>query len=120
MNTHEKGQAREDMAVAYLESKGYTISDRNFRCAFGEIDIIANKEGMLIFVEVKYRKNARTQHPLASVGPKKQEKISRCAIYYMYRHKLPEDTPCRFDVISILGDEISHFRDAFPFYPVRS
>ena len=59
MNKREKGTVYENMAASYLEEKGYQILEKNFYSHFGEIDLIAKKEEVIIFVEVKYRKNTQ-------------------------------------------------------------
>lgn len=92
------------------------IIARNFRCHQGEIDIIAkDTDGTTVFVEVKYRKNTKNGLPEEAVTYSKQKKISRVALFYLSYKKLPLTGSFRFDVISILGDEITWYKNAFNF-----
>ena len=75
LNTRAKGAEYEARAAEFLESRGYEILERNFRCAYGEIDLIARQGSGLIFVEVKYRKNRRAGLPEEAVSLLKQQKI---------------------------------------------
>jgi putative endonuclease len=74
-NNKKTGNYGEDIAVNYLISKGYTILERNFLSKYGEIDIIAEKEKTLIFVEVKCRKSNNFGSPLEAINAKKIERI---------------------------------------------
>ena len=113
MNKREIGSGYEEMAAAYLIEQGYTILERNFRERYGEIDIIARDGEYLVFVEVKYRKNEKNGDPAEAVGAYKQQRIRRTAQYYLYKKRMGTETPCRFDVVAILGREIRLIRDAF-------
>lgn len=115
MNTHQTGSTAEDAAVRYLQEQGYQILERNFRFHHTEIDIIAKEKDYLVFIEVKYRKNAAAQHPLAAVGKEKQRRISMTALHYLQQHKTGLHVLCRFDVLAFLGDEPELVRNAFPF-----
>jgi len=68
---------------------------------------------VLVFVEVKYRLNNRYGYPAEAVTAAKQRKIYYTAEYYRYRYRIEEETPCRFDVIEILGDKIRWIKNAF-------
>ena len=74
---------------------------------------MAREDDTLVFVEVKYRKDTAMGYPEEAVGAGKQRQIRRMAAHYLYRKGLPEDVPCRFDVVAILGEEIRLIRDAF-------
>lgn len=113
MNKREIGTAYEDRAAQYLEQKGYQILERNYRCRQGEIDLVAMDGSYLVFVEVKYRSNRGKGHPAEAVNVRKQQRITRAAVYYCYKHRIPEDHPCRFDVVSILDSETEHIKNAF-------
>ena len=112
-NKRKTGSHYEEVAAAYLKRQGYEILERNYRDRLGEIDIIAMEGRYLAFVEVKYRKNLKSGYPEEAVSRQKQQRIRHTASYYLYRHGYGEETPCRFDVVSIAGDDISLFRDAF-------
>lgn len=114
MNKREVGTSYEKIAGKYLEEHGYEILEYNFRCRTGEIDIIAKEKEYLVFCEVKYRNTKDKGHPFEAVSFLKQKKISKCAMYYINQKKL-YDVPCRFDVIGILGEEITLLKNAFDF-----
>lgn len=117
MNEHKKyntikGNISESVAVGYLKNCGYKNIITNFKCNIGEIDIIAREDNVLVFVEVKYRKNNIFGMPREAVNYQKQQKIRRVALSYMKKHGLM-DSPCRFDVLEILGDQITLIKDCF-------
>lgn len=113
MNKRRIGAHYEKTAGQYLERRGYRILEYNFRCRFGEIDIVARESGYLVFIEVKYRKNTGAGGPLEAVDYRKQRQISQAAAFYLLRKGYQEDTPCRFDVAAILGEEIMVIKNAF-------
>lgn len=110
-----KGMDWERQAAEFLENKGYQILHRNFCSRYGEIDLVARQSRYLVFLEVKYRKDEKGGHPLEAVDQRKQRRICKTAAYYCLRYGYGEDTPCRFDVIGILGTEIMHVEHAFSF-----
>lgn len=112
MNRRETGTQYEERAVEYLIAQNYQILERNYRIRSGEIDIIARDGTVLVFIEVKYRKNEESGNPLEAVDIRKQRKIIKVARYYLYQKKYG-DVPCRFDVIGICGSHIEHIKDAF-------
>lgn len=110
------GSNYEDFAAKFLLDKGYNILKMNFRCKGAEVDIIAKDNNTLVFIEVKYRTNDKTGHPLEAVDFKKQLKISKAAVAYLNMCKIPMDLyPIRFDVIGILGEEVIHIKNAFEY-----
>lgn len=113
MNKRRTGSEYEQKAADYLEAKGMQILARNFRIRSGEIDLIARDGRCLVFVEVKYRKNSGKGTALEAVNARKQQIIAQVAGYFLYRYHFPEDTPCRFDVIGITEDKITHIENAF-------
>lgn len=104
------GQSGEKQAEKFLVKSGYSILERNFRCRFGEIDIIAFKDGVTVFVEVKTRKNSSFGMGYESVTQKKMEKLVLTAQAYFASKT---ETASRFDVISIDGGEVTHIINAF-------
>ncbi len=108
------GKMGEDEAVRFLEKKGYEILERNFRFRRGEIDIIAKKEGEIVFVEVKTNMKGGFGEPEDRVGLKKQYQIGQVAKGYLYSKEI-FDVDCRFDVISVTGSNkvLHHIKDAF-------
>lgn len=113
MNKRSVGSSYEEMAVQYLQRQGLKILDRNFRCRLGEVDIIAKDQTYFVFVEVKYRKDSMNGNPADAVNYRKQQKICKVADFYRISHRLSADTPVRFDVVAILGDEIMWHKNAF-------
>ncbi len=113
MNKRCIGSAFESLAAVYLEKQGLQIVDRNFRCRQGEIDLIAIDQKDYVFVEVKYRKNSLTGNPAEAVNYHKQQKICKVADYYRFSHHLLESIQFRFDIVSILGEEIVWYKNAF-------
>lgn len=115
MNKREVGSEKEALAEEYLRKKGYRILERNFRCKLGEVDIIAMHQNFLVFIEVKYRASADFGQPTDAVNYKKQVRISNVASYYVYSHRQYANHNCRFDVVSIVGNEITLYQNAFPY-----
>ena len=109
----ETGQRGEETAVRFLSDRGVRILERNFRDRDGEIDIIGEEDGTLVFFEVKYRSSARWGDPAEAVTPEKQRTISRTARYYLYKTGRGTEIPMRFDVVCVTGKEIRWIRDAF-------
>jgi putative endonuclease len=96
----QTGKRGEDIAVAYLKNRGYRIIERNYKCLFGEIDIVAKDGDTVVFVEVKSRKSEKFGDPQGAVGREKQKKISRISLKYLEeKHLYPCDA--RFDVVAI-------------------
>lgn len=112
-NKRAVGSRYEEKAAAFLKGLGYTILERNFRDRRGEIDIVARDGRYLVFVEVKYRGSGRCGYPEEAVDRGKQQRIRHTAQYYLYRHHCGENTACRFDVVSVEGEEIRVMKDAF-------
>lgn len=115
-NKRKIGSDYEKKAVEYLRQQGFSVLEQNFYSRSGEIDIIARDGRYLVFVEVKYRSSTFCGDPLEAVNAKKQKRICRTAFYFCVSHGYWDTTPCRFDVIAMLGEnEIVHIKDAFPF-----
>ena len=114
INKREVGACYEKIVCEYLEKNNYKIVTRNFRCKIGEIDIVAEDEGYLSFIEVKYREKDSIASGLYAVDKKKQKTIYNVAKIYMSLYKISEDRPCRFDVVSVDGDNITLIKNAFP------
>ena len=112
LNKRNTGKRYESLAADYLQGQGLTIMERNYQVRTGEIDLIGRDGTFLVFVEVKYRRDMRSGDPAEAVTPRKQQHIRRTAQYYLYSHRCG-DVPWRFDVVSILGEEIHWIRDAF-------
>ena len=111
-NKRRLGSQYECMAAEYLEKQGVVILEKNYQARQGEIDLIGKDRDYLIFVEVKYRRNADSGVPAEAVTLQKQRHIRMTAQYYLYSRRYG-DIPCRFDVVSILAQEIQWIKDAF-------
>ncbi len=94
------GKMGEDLAVSQLKAMKYRILERNYRCPLGEMDIIAQEKGCLVFVEVKTRATKDFGGPAAAVHEKKQRQLSRVALLYLNQKKI-RDIPARFDVVAV-------------------
>lgn len=110
------GRSGEDAAVSLYENLGFEIVARNYRCASGEIDVIATDGDVLVFCEVKTRRTAYWGEPSEAVGFKKQQRLRRLAAGWL-SEKGGCRLPVRFDVVSILaGDDglkVEHIPHAF-------
>lgn len=107
------GSLYEDEAVDYLVSNEFKIIKRNYTCKVGEIDIIAFKDNILRFIEVKYRKDNTYGYSLEAISKKKQDKIAKCATWFMTENNIPENSCCSFDVIAIQGNNIEYIFNAY-------
>ncbi len=109
------GLAGEEAAARYLMFRNYSIRERNWRCGRLEIDIIAERYGLLVFVEVKSRRNESYGSPAEAVDRQKMLHTLTAANAYIRLHRLV--MPVRFDIVAVIGEQppfrIEHIRDAF-------
>lgn len=113
VNRRVLGDTKEFLITDYLSNNGYEVVERNFRCRIGEIDIIAKEAGYLVFIEVKYRSSLQYGAPEMAVDCRKQNTIYKVAQYYYKKNGLSQDYPARFDVVSVLGDDVKIIKNAF-------
>jgi len=110
------GKRGEELAAAYLAKAGYRIMERNYRCIFGEIDIVAEEGDSIVFVEVKSRRSKAYGDPQLAVGARKQKKISMVALNYI-EEKQKHSRNARFDVVAVkllpTGTTIELIKNAF-------
>lgn len=110
------GKAGEDGAVAHLQAQGFQIRARNFSCRYGELDIVAEREDLLVFVEVRMRSHAAWGDPALTISFSKQRRVVKAALHYLFAHDL-RDRMIRFDVVTVLGRGekavIEHIPNAF-------
>lgn len=116
--TKTRGDAAEGAALAHLERAGLRLLERNYRVAAGpsrragEVDLImADRDGTLVFVEVRARADASHGGAAASVTARKQQRLIYAAQHYLLRHASPP--PCRFDVVALDGDSLTWLQAAF-------
>lgn len=114
-NRRNIGIVGENIATNYLLENGYAILERNFRSKTGEIDIIAQKNQIIVFVEVKSRNNNKYGFPYESVDYRKQQKIIRTAQSYI-NFKGLTDCQYRFDIVEVFlktKNKVNHIQNAF-------
>ncbi|MBQ7373956.1 MAG: YraN family protein [Clostridia bacterium] len=109
---HKKlyGKIGEDLVVKYLKKLGYRLVKRNFTTPFGEADVIVEKDGEIVFVEVKARNNDAFGEPKDAVGYKKQEKYRKIASYYGQKYG---EKQMSFAVAEVTRKEVNVIFDAF-------
>ncbi len=112
-NRRQVGGQFEQLAEDYLYKQGLTPLQRNYRCKNGELDLVMLDGRYLVFVEVKYRSTNKKGCPMEAVDARKRRRIRQAARYYLYSRHYPDETACRFDVVSILGNQVRWIRDAF-------
>lgn len=106
-----RGREGEEMAAKYLEGKGYTVLERNFRSGRAEIDLVVRKENLLVFVEVKWRKRTAYGMPEDAVDDRKAELLLQAGENYIFKKDWKGGV--RFDIVSITPNQgIDHFEDA--------
>ncbi|MBO7120332.1 MAG: YraN family protein [Bacteroidaceae bacterium] len=113
---NDLGHRGEDLAAEYLQEQGYCILERNWtNRGRKELDIVATKDDVVVFVEVKTRKVGSATTPISAVNASKQHRVVLAADSYLKAHHI--DFRCRFDVIGIIyneyGSRIEHYEDAF-------
>lgn len=113
----EIGKQVESLACEHLQQQGLQLVDRNFRSRQGELDLVMQEGATLVFVEVRYRRNARFGSGADSVTRTKQDKLVKTALYYLQHHPRYAHWQTRFDVVSVsTSNQQPHFewiKDAF-------
>lgn len=113
------GRYGEELATRYLTGAGLTVIDRNWRCASGELDLVAREGSTIVFVEVKTRSTTAFGDPAEAITPAKAARIHRLGLRWIDDHRDVYGWPdLRFDVISIVrlaqgGPSVRHLRGAF-------
>ncbi len=98
------GQRGEMAAWKYLADRGYKIIEKNYRAPMGEMDVIAEKAGRFIFVEIKTRRGQNFGLPQEAVGLTKQKKLAQIASFYLKKQK-KENARVSFEVLAVLWNE---------------
>jgi len=113
------GRQGEELAVGHLIAEGYRIVERNWRCPSGELDVVAEDDGVIVFVEVRSRRDTGTfGSPEESIDARKQKKVRETAGYYLYRNRLL-GAKARFDVVTVIFTpagsflKLNHLKQAF-------
>ena len=100
MNTKKIGDIGEEKAVEYLKKKRYRILDRNYRCRFGEIDIIAKYDDYIVFIEVKTRRGEGYGRPIEAINSTKLNRILKTVNFYLAEKRM-FDANIRIDAIEV-------------------
>jgi putative endonuclease len=107
-----RGSEAEEQAAVFLAQQGLTLVARNYRCRYGEIDIIGRDGPTLVFVEVRQRSSTTYGGAAASITSAKQAKVVRAAQHYLAA--MAGTPPCRFDVVLLNGDgDVEWLKNAF-------
>lgn len=101
---NKRGASEEAQALHYLKQQGLRLLCKNFTCKRGEIDLIMSDGNTIVFVEVRYRRDARFGSAAETVSRSKQAKLIYAAQYYLQQQKQP-NKPCRFDVIAMSASD---------------
>ena len=114
--TAHRGRYGEELAARHLEAQGFLILSRNYRTRYGELDIVAKRCELVVFAEVKLRRNSRFADAGASVGRSKQEKLRKTALLWMMQFGEPHSA--RFDVFEVYTESdgqysLNHIENAF-------
>ena len=112
-----RGDEAERWALAHLQAKGLTVVDRNYRCRFGELDLVCLDGPVLAFVEVRRRQRHAVVGALESLTEAKLARVRAAAKHFLSTHRHHARRVCRFDVVAITGDHADHelewIKDAF-------
>lgn len=103
MEAQAKGRWAERQAAWHLRGRGLRLIARNYRCRFGEVDLIMHDAEAVVFVEVKRRRSATFMHPAESVDAHKQRRLAMAAGRFLATHPRYALQPARFDVVTITG-----------------
>jgi len=108
-----RGAAAEELAAVFLEGRGLRIVERNYRCRFGEIDLVARSGAVLVFVEVRARQSEAFGGAAGSITAAKRRRLVAAARHYLAKYRVSR--ACRFDVVLCRGreQEIEWLADAF-------
>ncbi len=107
-----RGRWGENLAAAHYRRLGYAVLDRNWRSGTGDLDLIVELDGVVVFSEVKARRTDRYGPAAAAVGPTKQRRIRLLALEWLEQNR-PERNGIRFDVVAITGTEVVLIESAF-------
>jgi len=114
------GRRGEDAAAAHLKARGYTLLARNWRGRGGELDIICERRGTVVFAEVKTRTAGQMATPHDALTPAKRRTLARAAGEWLTQHDA-WGRPCRFDLLAVIQDQertlVEHVENAFDLSP---
>lgn len=101
MAANDLGKAGEQLAARYLMDRGFALVMANWRCAAGEIDLVMRDGEVWVFVEVRARRSDSTDEALASLTPRKRQRMVGAAYAYLQSQGIPDDAPWRIDLVAI-------------------
>lgn len=111
------GDAAEDRACRHLQHLGLTLIARNYRCPYGEIDLVMQHGSTLVFVEVRYRRQTAFGTPMETVDARKQARLRATAEHYLQQDRRTSNAACRFDIVAVTGapdgDRLTWLQNAF-------
>lgn len=99
------GAVAEARALEHLLARGHVLLARNYRVKGGELDLVTEHRGVIVFTEVRARRTNRYGSAAESVTPTKAGRLRRAALAYLLRERGRDDLPCRFDVVTVSGNE---------------
>lgn len=112
----QRGRLAEELACRYLQRQGLRLLARNYRCRYGELDLIMRDGDTLVFVEVRYRSRQDFGGSVASIGYAKRRRLATTALHYL-QHSGNSDRVSRFDIVALDRQaqeaDITWLRDAF-------
>lgn len=111
-----RGKHFEQLAAEFYEAKGFSILAHNYQVGRREIDLIVQRPGLLVFVEVKAAANQSFGHPAEKVDRRKIEHLTKAARQFLADHAI-KDCDLRFDVVTFVGGRLEHFPNAFEAAP---
>ena len=106
----KRGESSEALAATWLQNQGLSLLTRNYHCRHGEIDLIMQTADTLVFVEVRYRRNANFGGAAASVTSRKQQRLIAAARHYLASEPGRASQACRFDVLAMEPDQTGAVR----------
>jgi putative endonuclease len=109
------GFISENQACHYLQAKGLRLISKNYRCPYGEIDLIMQEKNTLVFVEVRLRTHTAFGNAFESIDSRKQQKLLKSATHYLQKNQLLDKVDCRFDVVGFSNNTIEWMKDAFSY-----
>jgi putative endonuclease len=115
VNKLQTGLMKEQSAMQYLQTQGLTYVTKNYRCPFGEIDLIMLDQDEIVFIEVRFRSSSHYGSAIESVDEFKQRKLLKSATHFLQKKNLLDTTPCRFDIVGFSKDNIDWIKDAFSY-----
>jgi putative endonuclease len=108
-----RGRAFEDRAAEFYRKQGFEIIEQNYQAGHKEIDLIARRENLIVFVEVKSSRSRAFGHPAEWVNDRKRQNLSAAARQFVSEQAIT-NTDLRFDVVTFVDGELEHYPDAFP------